>query len=164
MKGLRLKCEHNSQSTARSRKGHNCASVDGYGILDDSKTKTGAAELAATPLIYPVETFKKMFQMLWLYTWTVVAHGELVKSIVVTGHGLTCDFNERCIRGIGYDIVYEIAEDAIDKAGISGYHDLLGHCQSCCDAFLLECEGCIVEDAANNLHHIHLLVIFTMAK
>ncbi len=66
--GLRLKCESDSQSTAGSGKGRHGASVDGYGILYDGKTKTGAAELAATSLIYPVETFEKMLQMLWLYT------------------------------------------------------------------------------------------------
>ena len=36
------------------------------------------------------------------------------------GYRFTGDFNERCIRSVGYDIVYEVAEDAIDKAGVSG--------------------------------------------
>ena len=138
--------------------------MDGYGILDNSKAETSAAEFSATPLIDSVEAFKKMFQMLWLYTWTVVAYGELVKSAVVTDHGLTGDFNERCIRAVGYDIVYDVAEDAIDKAGVSGYHDLRGHLQAWCDPFFLERKGCVVEDAANNLHHIHILVFITIAE
>ena len=75
---LLLKGEPDSQSTAGSGKGRYSAAVDGYGILDDGKAETGAAEFSATPLIYSVEAFEKMFQMLWLYTWTIVAHGELI--------------------------------------------------------------------------------------
>ena len=75
---LRLKCEPDSQSAARSRKGRHGAAVDGYGILDDGKAKAGAAEFAATSLIDSVEAFEKMFQMLWLYSGTIVAHRELI--------------------------------------------------------------------------------------
>jgi hypothetical protein len=52
--------------------------VDGYGILDDSKAETSAAEFAAASLIYSVEAFENMFQMLGLYSRTVVAYRELV--------------------------------------------------------------------------------------
>ncbi len=54
--------------------------------------------------------------MFWLYTGAIVANGELVQLSVVADYGFTGDFNERGIRGVGYDIVYEVAEDAIDKA------------------------------------------------
>ena len=43
------------------------AAVDGYGILDDGKAETCAAEFSATPLIYSVEAFENMFQVLGLY-------------------------------------------------------------------------------------------------
>ena len=43
------------------------------------------------------------------------------------GYRFTGDFNERCICSVGYDIVYEVAEDAIDKAGIGGNDNLRGH-------------------------------------
>ena len=76
--GLRLKCEHNGQSAAGSGEGRYGASVDGYGILDDSKAETRAAEFAAASFIYSVEAFENMFQMLGLYSRTVVAYRELV--------------------------------------------------------------------------------------
>ena len=80
------------------------------------------------------------------------------------GYRFTGDFNERCTRSVGDDIVYEVAEDAIDKAGVSGYNDLLGHLQAWRDPFLLECEGRIIENTANNLYYIHILVFLTIAE
>ena len=43
--------------------------------------------------------------MFWLYTGAIVANGELVQLSVVADYGFTGDFNERGIRGVGYDIV-----------------------------------------------------------
>ena len=77
---------------------------------------------------------------------------------------ITYNLQTRSPDSIGNGIVDKVAEDAIDKAGIGGYHDLLGHRQACSDAFVLEGEGCVVEDAANNLYHIHLLVFLTIAE
>ena len=128
-----------------------------YGVLDDCKAKTGATELATAPLVDPIEALEKVFQMLWLYTRAIVAHGELVVLVV---RWLSGDFNESSPCGVCDDVVDEVAEDTVYEAGITGDNNLLGHRQAWCDAFLLECESCVIEDAASNLRNVYFLAFF----
>ena len=132
-----------------------------YGVLDDCKAKTGATELATAPLVDPIEALEKMFQMLWLYPRTIVAHGELVVLVV---RRLSGDFNESSPRSVGDDVVNEVAEDTVDEAVITGDNDVLGHRQAWCYAFLLERESCVVEDAASNLRNVYFLAFFAKVE
>ena len=93
--------------------------MDGNCVFHDGEPETRAAEFATTTFVNAIETLEEVVEMLRLYARAIVADQELVE---MTAFGLRLFADNVETRGacsVGYSIVDEVAEDAVDETGIA---------------------------------------------
>ena len=86
--------------------------MEEHGVFNDGKSQTGAAELARTPFVYPVESLEQTIQMFFGYTHAVVREGEIV-VLLVFEIAVDCDVSSP--PGIGDGIVGEVSENRVEQ-------------------------------------------------
>ena len=88
------------------------------GVFHDGETETCASEFAASAFIDTVESLEDTRQMLLRYSNAIVGESELPMGV---GVGM-CKGYRGAVARVGYGVVGEIAEDAVDKRHVAVGH------------------------------------------
>ena len=104
-----LDSEVELESVLRCQTGHNDATVQLHGVLDDGQSQTRATQCAAAPLVDTVEAFEDAVKVFGRNALAIVADTEVPVLLFFPGR----DFYSRAIAGIEDGVVDEIAEDDV---------------------------------------------------
>ena len=135
--------------------------MGGNSIFHDGEAEACAAQFARAALVDAVEALEEMVEVLWFYAGAVVADVELDEMTAFMFILFADDGETRGTCGVGNDIVDEVAEDAVEQAGIAEDFYMAGYLERRGDALVVELQGGIVEDTLNDLQDIYLMVILT---
>jgi hypothetical protein len=88
------------------------------GVFHDGEAETCASEFAAPALVDTVEPLEDTRQMLLRYSNAIVGEGELPMGV---GVGM-CKGYRGAVARVGYGVVGEVAEDAMDERRVGASH------------------------------------------
>ena len=88
------------------------------GVFDDGEAEACASKFAASTLVDTIEPLEDTRQMLLRYSNAIVGEGELPMGV---GVGM-CQGYRGSVARVGYGVVGEIAEDAMDERRIGACH------------------------------------------